>query len=65
MEKLQFDVESPKMTTIGPETTILDIQIFFFQNFWNTRKNKKSVMDKTAAESLEIPMHKESLTQLK
>ena len=56
------------MTTRGPETTILEIKFFFPNTGKKLRyrqKVKKSVKDKKAAESLEDPLHKKLLTQLK
>ena len=68
MERLQFDVESPKMTTRGPETTILENKKKIPKEqkiSKHIQKVKKSVKDKKTAESLENPMRKKSLTQLK
>ena len=61
MERLQFDVESPKMTTRGPETTIFKKK--HTKNSEFEQRLKKSVKDKRAAESLENPMCKKSLAQ--
>ena len=61
MEKLQLDVESPKMTTRGPETAFLEIK----KKSKYGQKVKKPVKDKKAAESLENPTRKQSLAQLK
>ena len=49
------------MSPRGPETTILEIK----KKIRIRKKIKKSVKDKKAAESLENPMRKKTLTQLK